>query len=270
MQFVVWPAYGVMLMLPWLGTYSISTMLPNKAIVAGTGILASTGLRLALRSALRNRRSTAALLGIAAVCAIAAGMIWDSVLAMLLGGSVGHGFERMGTLNAGVPQLAGGTYHALVLLTWSMSYLGVRSYYTQRALHAAIEDARPGGAVAAATLAPRRVVLRDGKRALVLDAEEIVRVEAAGDYVRVHLGTRRLLVRSTMAGLETTLPATEFVRIHRSSIVRLAQVRELIPKPNFEFHVVLRDGTKLTASRTYAARLRAALEIDPSARPGAG
>jgi two-component system, LytTR family, response regulator len=60
--------------------------------------------------------------------------------------------------------------------------------------------------------------------------------------------------------MEAQLPPARFARIHRSAIVNLARIRELRPQPNREFTVVLRDGTRLRASRSYRARIAALLE----------
>ena len=251
-QLVVWPGYGLALMLPWLGTYTVASMLPNKLVVAGSGLLMSAGLRAVYRAVLSRRPSPAALITAVVLASVSAGLVWDAVLGSVLGGSASHDLRRLGALDSGIPQFAGGLYHALVLLTWSMAYLGLTQYRT-----------RPVAAEGSPPEAPRRLVLRDGKRAVILEAGEINRVEAAGDYVRVHAGAKRLLLRATMAGIEAALPATDFVRIHRSSIVPIAQVRELVPLPNSEYEVVLRDGIRLRASRTYAGRLRVALGIGP-------
>lgn len=248
LQLIIWPAYGIALMLPWLGIYSVVAMLPTKLVVAGSGLLASVGLRAVYRAVLRRWSHPGALILFVLIASLAAGLLWDSVLAGLLGGSLNQDLRRLGALGSGIPQFAGGLYHALVLLTWSMGYLGLKHYRSPSGNPVRVE---PTG----------RLVLRDGRRAVVLDAEEIKWVEAAGDYVRVHGGPKRTLLRATMAGIEATLPATDYLRIHRSAIVRIAQVRELVPLPNSEYEVLLRDGTKLRASRTYAGRLRAVLGI---------
>jgi DNA-binding LytR/AlgR family response regulator len=81
-------------------------------------------------------------------------------------------------------------------------------------------------------------------------------VGAEGDYVRLYVPGRSYLHRETMSAMERRLAPGEFVRIHRSTIVRAARIRELRALPNGEYVVVLRDGTELRASRSYADRLR--------------
>jgi two-component system LytT family response regulator len=92
---------------------------------------------------------------------------------------------------------------------------------------------------------PPRVPVRDRGRIVLLDADEITWIEADGDYVRVHAGTQRYLLRERMAAMEVRLGRERFVRIHRSAIVNVGRVRELRPRPNHEYVVVLRDGTQL-------------------------
>lgn len=252
---MVWPAYGIALMLPWLGTYTVSAMLPNKLVVAGTGLLASAGLRIVYRAVPHRWSHRGALICFVLIASLAVGFVWDGVLAGLLGGSLSLEPSRLGAIGSGVPEFAGAFYHGLVLLTWSLGYFALRGDRSPSAEPLPIEP-------------PERLVLRDGRRATVLDPEEILWVEGAGDYVRVHAGPKRTLVRATMARVEASLPKPNYLRIHRSVIVRLDQVRELVPLPNSDYEVVLRDGTRLRASRTYAARLQAALGL--GAKPALG
>jgi two-component system LytT family response regulator len=91
--------------------------------------------------------------------------------------------------------------------------------------------------------------------------DEIDWVSADGDYVRVHAGKRRLMLRLTMHRLAEALPPTRHVRIHRSTIVNVARIRSLRSLPNAEYAVVLVDGVVLRASRSYADRLRVALGL---------
>lgn len=108
---------------------------------------------------------------------------------------------------------------------------------------------------AATTLPGLRIAARDRGRVLLLDANEIDWIEADGDYVRIHAGERGLLVRETMKTIESRLPPEKFVRIHRSTIVNVTCVRELVPHVNREFIVILKDGARLKLSRGYRDRL---------------
>jgi len=75
--------------------------------------------------------------------------------------------------------------------------------------------------------------------------------EACGNYVRLHCGTARHLLRETMNGLEARLDRRRFARVHRSAIVNLDRVLELHPLFHGDWALVLRGGVRLTLSRTY-------------------
>jgi two-component system LytT family response regulator len=112
---------------------------------------------------------------------------------------------------------------------------------------------------ARADAAGERLAVRDRGRVLLVEPAEIDWVEAEGDYVRLHVGGRGHLHRETMAAMEARLAPLRFARIHRSAIVNVARVREVRPRGDREYTVVLRDGTRLGLSRGYRDRLRALL-----------
>jgi two-component system LytT family response regulator len=114
-----------------------------------------------------------------------------------------------------------------------------------------------GGAAAPATAHEheRLVVKADGRMFFVRPAD-IDWIEASANYVRLHARGESYQLRESMKNMEERLPRNSFVRIHRSAIVNLDRVRELQPWFHGEYVVILTDGTKLTASRVYASRLR--------------
>lgn len=97
-----------------------------------------------------------------------------------------------------------------------------------------------------------------GKIAFV-DVADIDWIEADGDYLNLHVGDKTHLLRSTMALLEQQLDPREFVRIHRSTMVRLKWIKELQPYLRGEYIVILQNGTRLKLSRGYREQLQAAL-----------
>ncbi len=99
----------------------------------------------------------------------------------------------------------------------------------------------------------KRLAIKGDGRVILVDVDEVDRLEAAGNYVEVHSGPRHHLVRETMASLEARLDPARFVRVSRSSIVNADRARELQPMFNGDFVVVLRDGTKVAGSRRYRA-----------------
>jgi two-component system LytT family response regulator len=100
-----------------------------------------------------------------------------------------------------------------------------------------------------------RVVVKTGGKVIFLRAEQIDWVEAAGNYVRLHVGGESHLFRESMKNMETRLDGDLFVRIHRSAIVNVDHIRELQPWFHGEYVVILHDGTRLMASRVFSDRL---------------
>ena len=105
-----------------------------------------------------------------------------------------------------------------------------------------------------------RLVIKCGGRVLFLKAGEIDYIEAAGNYLNLYVGKETHLIRETMQSLEARLDSGRFLRIHRSTIVNLERIKELQPWFGGEYVVILRDGRKLTLSRTYRARVQQLLE----------
>lgn len=97
----------------------------------------------------------------------------------------------------------------------------------------------------------RRVMVRSRQHIEFIKAEDIDWIEAAGNYVQLHVGRHSHLLRQTMKTLEQRLDPKCFVRIHRSSIVNLDRVKRLTATFNGDYEVQLDDGTKLTLSRSY-------------------
>ncbi len=101
-----------------------------------------------------------------------------------------------------------------------------------------------------------RLVVKSGGRVFFLRTDEIDWIEAAGNYVRLHLGSENHLFRETMNRMESRLDTKRFARIHRSRIVNTERIKELQPWFNGDYIVILRDGTRLTLSRGYREKLQ--------------
>ncbi|MEK7400874.1 MAG: LytTR family DNA-binding domain-containing protein [Gemmatimonadota bacterium] len=100
-----------------------------------------------------------------------------------------------------------------------------------------------------------RLIVKTGGKVLFLRSQDVEWVEAAGNYVRLHVGGEAYLYRESMKNMESRLDGEQFVRIHRSAIVNLDRIRELQPWFHGEYVVILQDGTKLMASRVFSDRL---------------
>lgn len=104
-----------------------------------------------------------------------------------------------------------------------------------------------------------RLVIKAAGRIYFLETNEIDWIEAEGNYVSVHSAKKTHLMRETISSLEAQLDPKKFVRIHRSSIVRLDFIQELQPWFHGEYRVILKDGTQLTLSRNHRDKLQEAL-----------
>jgi two-component system LytT family response regulator len=104
-----------------------------------------------------------------------------------------------------------------------------------------------------------RIPVRSDGRLIVVSMSEVEWIAAADNYVTLHAGAQRHMVRDTMGRLERELDPEVFVRIHRSTIVRVDAIKELIPDFHGDYTVVLKSGARLTLSRTYRGKVEAVL-----------
>lgn len=96
-----------------------------------------------------------------------------------------------------------------------------------------------------------RFMIKERGSIRFVEAADVDWVEAAGDYVILHSAGEKNMIRETMTGMEEKLPADRFVRIHRSTIVRIASIKEIKPYFHGDYIVYLKDGTELKLSRRY-------------------
>ena len=95
-----------------------------------------------------------------------------------------------------------------------------------------------------------KIALKTSNRVVLVEPSEIDWVEAADYCLRVHIGTTAYLIRESMQAMQQRLDNSEFVRIHRSSIVNVNKIREIQPLFHGDYIVILVDGTKLRVSRS--------------------
>lgn len=116
-------------------------------------------------------------------------------------------------------------------------------------LSALLADLRPRAQ------APERIAIKTEGRVVFVNVNEIDWVEAADNYVGLHVGKESHLLRETMTSLESRLPKP-FLRISRSTIVNTERIKELQPLFHGDYAVILKDGTKLTLTRGYRDKLQ--------------
>jgi two-component system LytT family response regulator len=124
-----------------------------------------------------------------------------------------------------------------------------------------LSQMRPGMAPRITELQQRLVIKAKG-RVVFLNLDEIDWVEAAANYVRLNAGKESYVLRETISRTAERLNPNQFIRIHRSTIVNVHKIKELIPVNSGEYVVVLRNGKELSCSRGYRAILQRMIEKD--------
>ena len=95
------------------------------------------------------------------------------------------------------------------------------------------------------------ITVHDGNQHLLLKVDLIDYVEAAGNYVCIHYEDEVFVIRKTLKSLMENLDESVFVRIHRSTIINIRQVKAIRPHINGEYLLTLGDDKRVKVSRTY-------------------
>jgi two-component system LytT family response regulator len=102
----------------------------------------------------------------------------------------------------------------------------------------------------------QHLLVKAPRRMYLVPVAEVTRFEAYGNYIRVFARGQTHLIRETMDRLESRLDPDAFVRVHRTSIVRIDCIRELQMATPGAYGVVLADGARVRMSRLYRARFQ--------------
>lgn len=103
---------------------------------------------------------------------------------------------------------------------------------------------------------PARLAVRVGEKTVFVVVEDVDRIEALQNYVRLHVGQTRHLLHVPLSTIETALDPARFMRIHRSQIVNLRRIRQVWPLAHSQYVVELVSGERLQSGRTYGERIR--------------
>ena len=106
-----------------------------------------------------------------------------------------------------------------------------------------------------------RVSIKVNGRIVLLNIEDVEWITSEGNYVSLHSKGKAYLLRETMDRIEKKLDPVAFVRLRRSTIVRIDQIQELHPTSKGEFEVILKDATRLSSTRRYRKNLQSALKV---------
>lgn len=96
-----------------------------------------------------------------------------------------------------------------------------------------------------------RIVVHERGRSLIVPIADVQRLSASGNYVEVHTAERRHLVRATLSRLAQRLDPAEFLRVHRSHLVRGDFIAEIAPWAHGDLKLTLKDNSELLLSRRY-------------------
>jgi two-component system LytT family response regulator len=102
----------------------------------------------------------------------------------------------------------------------------------------------------------KRVFVKDGDRFLHVQMDDVDTIEALGNYVKLRTRARTFVLRGSLSALESRLDPAVFIRTHRSYMVNIRRVRELVTVSHGDYSVVMHDGkTTVPLSRMYRSRL---------------
>ena len=103
---------------------------------------------------------------------------------------------------------------------------------------------------------PKRMLVKKLGREFLIVVDDVERIEASGNYVNLHISKRIYPLRETMANIEQRLDGARFKRIHRSHIINLDHLQEIIPLDSGDAQVVMKSADVLPMSRTYRSALQ--------------
>jgi LytTr DNA-binding domain len=189
-------------------------------------------------------------------CAFVFSLLMGSLVTFVTGLGT-FGWARLNGSN----WMVSGVQSAMVLFLWCSLYFSIKNWQSRKAGIAAEKLADPDSRTYTA-----RFAVRTGSRIQVVSQENVLWISAAREYVELHTRGGTHLLRETMRSLQQKLDPAQFVRIHRSRIVRLDQIVELSGRENGEYVVKLRDGSEHRCSRTYSGALDYWVDSEPNDR----
>lgn len=96
-----------------------------------------------------------------------------------------------------------------------------------------------------------RFVIKSGGRIYFVNASEVDWFEADGNYIKLHAGSKTELIRETIKNLEEKLSPEHFLRVHRSAIVKIESIKELVNWFSGEYKIKLKNGDEVQTGKKY-------------------
>ena len=261
-QIAAWGAFFVLTLAAALLWWPLPMAAADRGILAVLGLALSSLWRPVLRRTVLRQPVAAgrasAVLGLV-VGAVVVGALWHALHQTLVAATF-DAWSVVGLWRHGMPKMAATAPMPVgVMLAWGAAYVAVRTMRLPVSSPAAnpLPDVRP---LPDAPVYPDRVVVRETARTIPVPVASLRWVEAVGDYVRLHTADGRgVLHRQTMQAMEQALDPADWVRIHRSAIVRTNAVREIRRLSRGDAEAVLDDGTVRRIGRAYRDALDARL-----------
>ena len=85
--------------------------------------------------------------------------------------------------------------------------------------------------------------------------KDIRYIEASGYYIEIHADGKKFLLRESLTRIEQRLPGRQFIRIHRSTIINTAYLREIEQIGFGDVEAHMKDGKVFRVSKTYKEQL---------------
>jgi hypothetical protein len=154
-------------------------------------------------------------------------------------------YEGLFDFNLWIYELRKDAYSFLLILSFFVTGRHIEQLRLEARSH--LKDAKDTG----------RLTLKSGGRTILLNAQDILWVESASNYVEIHTEQGMHLARMTLSSLETLLSEAgdNHLRVHRSYLVKRNALREIIPSGEGGASITLTDGTKLPVGRKYRPNL---------------
>ena len=137
----------------------------------------------------------------------------------------------------------------VLVVIYSSFVLGYKYFSGRTTLQASREESQN----------PQTIVINNGKNNSIVQVSEIVQIVAATPYVEIYTQNKKYLHTSSLKSIQSVLDKKEFLRVHRSAIVNIYQVRSFKSRLNGDYDLQLKDGEQVRLSRTYAAGFKNAL-----------
>jgi two-component system LytT family response regulator len=132
-------------------------------------------------------------------------------------------------------------------------YLGQQAEFRQK-VPAVVEAAGNQGPL-------QRIVIRDGSKIKIIPLQDVIMLEAADDYVKIHAGEAVYLKKKTMSSFEKSLPEEQFVRVHRSYMINISQITRIDPLEKENHVALLKAGPRVPVSKSGYQRLKQVLDM---------